>query len=50
VHQLAGVLLEVDPVEPDGAEGPALAAHLDVPAGRERAVVLGDLVALRQVG
>src|ERR1700730_5470936 len=40
VHQLGGVLLEVDAMEADVSESPA---------ATQRHVVLGDLIALRQV-
>jgi hypothetical protein len=49
VHRLAGVFLEVDPVEADRAGGSGLAPDLDAPARRERPFVLRDLVALREV-
>ncbi len=48
MEELARVLLEVDPHEADRAR-PRRRVDLDPPAGRERAVVLGDLVSLREV-
>ena len=49
VQRLAGVLLEVDA---DDADPPRRAARLELerPAGRERAIVLRDLITLGQVG
>ncbi len=51
VHALARVLLEVhaDDADLSRREGPLRIAHLESPVGRERQVVLADLVALRQV-
>ena len=49
VQRLAGVLFEVDADDPDPAR---VAARLELEhaVGGERPIVLGDLVALRQVG
>ena len=48
MERLAGVLLEVDPDEADRASARGR-VDLDLPAGREGPVVLGDLVSLGQV-
>jgi hypothetical protein len=52
VQRLAGVLLEVQPLDADGLSfgDPSGQVDLDSPFADQRMLVLADLVALRQVG
>ena len=49
MQRLAGVLFHVDARDADAAARPSRAGELDDAAGRERLLVLRDLIALRQV-
>ena len=54
VHQLAGVLLDMDPFDPDGL-GSAFGVlgikdHFDLALAHQRVIELADLVTLRQIG
>ena len=52
VHQFAGVLLDMDALDPDrlGRRVLALQLDLDRPFADQRMVELADLIALRQIG
>ncbi len=50
VDRLAGVLLEVEPLDADALGRFALGLDVEVPLADDRVVQLADLVALRQVG
>ncbi len=49
VDRLAGVLLQVQPLDPHREAGAVVALHLDLALADDRVLVLADLIALRQV-
>ena len=50
VHQLAGILLDMNALDADRLGAAVLRLDLDLPLADQRMVELADLVALRQIG
>ena len=49
VHQLAGILLDMDALDADGLGGAALEIDLNLSFADDRVIELADLVTLRQI-